>query len=54
MDVVYLVLIGMGGELDRVELSVKDPENCAREILAAMTRRHWVLSIGDRIEIKAP
>lgn len=44
----------MGGELDRVELTVNDPDDCAREVLAAMTRQHWVLSVGDRIELQRP
>jgi hypothetical protein len=50
---VCLVLIGSHGtELDRVELNVKDPQDCAREVLAAMTRQRWVLSVGDRVEIQ--
>jgi hypothetical protein len=53
MEVVYLVLMGTGGELDRVELSVNDRDDCAREVLAAMTRQRWVLSVGDRIELQA-
>ena len=53
MKTVYLVLLGMGGELDRVAIEVKDPDDCAREVLAAMTRQRWVLSVGDRVEIQA-
>jgi hypothetical protein len=50
---VYLVLVGSHGmELDRVELNVKDPDDCAREVLAEMTRQRWVLSVGDRIEVQ--
>lgn len=53
MQKVCLVLIGSHGtELDRVELNVKDPQDCAREVLAAMTRQRWVLSVGDRVEIQ--
>jgi hypothetical protein len=52
MEVVYLVLIGTGGELDRIALNVKDPDDCSREVLAAMTRERWVLSVGDRIEVQ--
>lgn len=54
MEVVYLVLKGSHGmDLDRIEVSVKDPEDCAREVLAAMTRARWVLSAGDRVEVQA-
>jgi len=41
------------GELDRVELTVNDPESCEREVMAALSRQRWVLSIGDRIEVQA-
>jgi hypothetical protein len=54
MDVVYLVLVGSHGmDLDRVELSVQDKEDCGREVLAAVSRERWVLSVGDRIEVQA-
>lgn len=54
METINVVLMGsMSGELDRVPVTVRDPENCAREVLAAMTRAHWVLSAGDRIEIQS-
>ena len=49
---VDLVLLGTGGELDRVALKVNDPENCAREVMAALSREKWVLSVGDRVEIQ--
>lgn len=39
------------GELDRVELEVRDPESCEREVMAALTRNNWVLCVGDRIEV---
>jgi len=40
------------GELDRVELTVNDPESCEREVMAALSRQRWVLSVGDRIEVQ--
>jgi hypothetical protein len=40
------------GELDRVELTVNDPEDCGREVMAALTRERWVLSVGDSIEVQ--
>lgn len=49
---VDLVLIGSGGELDRVEMNVADTEDCSREVLAALSRNRWVLSVGDRIEVQ--
>lgn len=52
MKMVQLVLIGPGGILDSIPLQVKDPEDCAREVLAAMTRAKWVLSVGDRVELQ--
>ena len=53
MEVVYLVLKGSHGmDLDRVELQVNDPSDCGREVLAAMARYKWVLSVGDRVEIQ--
>jgi hypothetical protein len=53
METVYLVLKGSHGmDLDRVEVSVNNPEDCAREVLAAVARERWVLSVGDRIEIQ--
>ena len=42
------------GELDRVELTVNDPESCEREVMAALSRQRWVLSVGDRIEVQEP
>jgi len=48
-----LVMIGShGAELDRVEFRAKNPEDCAREVLAVMHAEKWVLSVGDRIEIQ--
>lgn len=53
METVYLVLKGSHGmDLDRVELDVRDPQDCSREVLAAMARERWVLSVGDRIEVQ--
>jgi hypothetical protein len=53
METVYLVLKGSHGmDFDRVEVSVNNPEDCAREVLAAVARERWVLSVGDRIEIQ--
>lgn len=49
---VDLVLLGTGGELDRVPLKVNNPEDCAREVMAALVREKWVLSVGDRVEIQ--
>lgn len=53
MEVVYLVLVGMGGVLDTIELQVRDPQDCSREVQAAMAREKWVLSVGDRVEVRA-
>jgi hypothetical protein len=53
MTRVDLVLIGMGGELDRIPLEVNDPEGCEREVMAALSREKWVLSVGDRIAVVA-
>ena len=53
MKTVYLVMIGSHGmELDRIEMLVKDPDDCAREVLATMTRARWVLGVGDRVEVQ--
>ena len=53
MDVVYLVMVGSHGmDLDRVELPVQDKNDCGREVLAAVARERWILSVGDRIEIQ--
>lgn len=50
---VDLVLVNStSGELDRVEVNVNDPESCEREVLAALQRQRWVLSVGDRIEVQ--
>lgn len=55
MTKVDLVLLNsMGDPLDTVELDVRDPQNCEREVLAAVTRERWVLSVGDRIAIQDP
>lgn len=54
METIHIVLLGMGGELDRLDIEVRDSEDCLREILAAITRESWVLSVGDRIEIQRP
>jgi hypothetical protein len=42
----------MGGVLDKVPLEVKDETNCEREVMAELARQRWVLSVGDRIEIR--
>lgn len=53
MQTVNLVLVGSHGmDLDIVPLQVHDSEDCSREVLAAVTRERWVLSVGDRIEIR--
>lgn len=50
-----LVMVGSRGvELDRVSIKVRDPKDCAREVLAAMHREKWILSVGDRVEIQDP
>jgi hypothetical protein len=50
-----LVMINSyGAELDRVAFHAKDEEDCAREVLAVMTREKWVLSVGDRVAIQDP
>lgn len=55
MQTVNLVLVGSHGmDLDSVPLQVHDSENCSREVLAALPREKWVLSVGDRIEIREP
>lgn len=46
-----LVLVGRGGELDRVPLEVNDQDACEREVMAALSREKWVLSVGDRISV---
>jgi hypothetical protein len=50
---VQVALVGTGGDLDCVLLEVKDDSDCAREVIAAVTRERWVLASGDRIEIRA-
>lgn len=40
------------GELDRVEITVNDPQNCEREVMSALSRERWVLSVGDSIEVQ--
>lgn len=55
MTKIAVVLVDSHGlELDSVPLQVYDSENCSREVLAAITRERWVLSVGDRIEIRDP
>lgn len=50
---VHMVLVNsFSGELDTVEVDVNDTEDCSREVLAALQRENWVLSVGDRIEIR--
>lgn len=39
-------------KLDEVNVEVRDTEDCSREVLAALSREKWVLSVGDRIELK--
>ncbi len=54
MKTIHLVMFGSHGlELDRIEVQVKNPDRCEREVLAAMSRARWVLSVGDRVEIQA-
>lgn len=49
---VNLVFIGTAGELDRVQLIVRDKEDCTHEVMTAITREKWVVSVGDRIEVQ--
>lgn len=54
MSKIWLVLLGSADhELDRIELTVRNPEACGHEVLAAIAERKWILSVGDRIEIQA-
>ena len=39
------------GELDRIPVEVKDDSDCAREVIAAVTRAKWILATGDSIQI---
>lgn len=55
MTTVEMALVNAtSGELDKVNVEVKDTEDCSREVLAALSRERWVLSVGDRIEIREP
>ena len=55
MTKIAVVLVGSHGmSLDSIPLTVHDSEDCSREVLAAVTREKWVLSVGDRIEIREP
>lgn len=55
MTKIAVVLVGSHGmSLDSIPLDVRDNTNCEREVLAAVTRERWVLSVGDRIEIREP
>lgn len=55
MQPMELVLVNSAEcELDRVTITVNDPEDCSREVLAALTRHRWILSVGDRIVLSAP
>jgi hypothetical protein len=48
-----LLLLGSHGMvIDNIELEVRDESSCEREVLAAVTRERWCLSVGDRIEIR--
>lgn len=53
MATVQLALVNsVGTELDKVPLNVKDPSDCSREVMAALSREKWVLSVGDRVEVR--
>jgi hypothetical protein len=52
MKTIKIVLVGSHGEaLDTVDVEVKDCDSCSREVMAAIVREKWVLSVGDRIEL---
>lgn len=53
VQTVQLVLVNSADcELDKIDLRVKDPEDCSREVMAALSREKWVLSVGDRVEVR--
>lgn len=53
MATVQLALVNsVGTELDNINLNVKDPSDCSREVMAALSREKWVLSVGDRVEVR--
>lgn len=53
VQTVQLVLVNsVGAELDKIDLRVKDPSDCSREVMAALSREKWVLSVGDRVEVR--
>lgn len=55
MATVKVAFVGSHGmDLDEVEVTVRNPDNCEREVLTAITRANWVMSVGDRIEIRGP
>ncbi len=54
MQTVKLAFVGShGSDLDEVEITVRRPADCAREVLAAIAHHKWVLAVGDRIEIRS-
>lgn len=53
MTTVVMMLVNSHDcKLDTVEIKVQDPEDCSREVMAALSREKWVLSVGDRIELR--
>lgn len=53
VQTVQLALVNsVGAELDKIDLRVKDPSDCSREVMAALSREKWVLSVGDRVEVR--
>lgn len=53
VQTVQLALVNsVGAELDSINLNVKDPSDCSREVMAALSREKWVLSVGDRVEVR--
>lgn len=52
MTTVVMALVNSADcKLDEVNIEVRDPEDCSREVLAALTRERWVLSVGDRVQL---
>lgn len=50
---VDLVLLNSTGDrLDSVVLNVSDEQACEREVMAALSRERWVLSVGDHIAVQ--
>ncbi len=53
MHKVHVVLLSaLGTEFDRVEITVRDSDNCAREVIATIVREGWCMAVGDRVELQ--